>query len=478
MKMVFVAVPPPGIAEPSEVFGKFWDRYFGLRELQGVYRMPPEDLKRFGNASEWQNIGILHLGGILSKRGHVVDIAVSDKGSDDDFISYVLSVSEDADYVGFSFHTCGAPLAGKIANQVKKECPEITTIAGGPHATGIGTEHLDPNIDVYVRGRAHESLPWLIETRHEPGVRIINEKNVPEGYYKGDAPELFLRPDNSHVKVDKLPAARVYTALGCGKAKPCIFCGSIVDHRRYVEGDLDTVFGNIDELVNHFGTRYLYIGDENFFRNPGRAEDIVRMLEERYKGGLVFDFQANVENIWEHRGLLEKIADTGMCTEVQVGAESADQRVLDIAEKGMRAELIGEVGGMVKGLGMRYYANWLSWLPGEDEESHRYTTDAILGLISDGKMDYAECYTVIPAPGSGMYKERERFGVDIVDWDFGKWRGENLPVFRYRGGPTRERMYELYLERIEFLADLYGAMLPPDFEGNLGIDGKRVLSMF
>ncbi len=455
---------------------RFWKAYLALRTYDGGFGIPLEELAYYGNLSN-QNIGLLHLAGILKKRGHSVKyVAPHIDLTEKSYISSILEFALNIDFIGFYAHTCSVPLAEEITRKIKEINPKIRAILGGPHASAFEHKEEISPIDIYVRGRAHRTLPWLIETNTLKD--IISEKDVPEYYFKtGEEPPMFPEPDNSFMNVKILPLARVYTTMGCGKVVPCTFCGSIIDHREYFHGDLDKVFENLDNLVKNYGTKLIYVGDENFFRDPKHSAKFVKELE-RYKGRLKFFIQANVESINKNQDLLKILANSGMCSEVQVGAESAHQKILDISKKSLRAELIGDVGKIVKDCGMKYYGNWLSWLPGETEYTHRYTTEKICDLMIKGQMDYAESYSLIPAPGSEIYKNRKELGLEIIDWNYTNWKGETMPVFKFKDGLSRERMFELEMERISALAGIYENRLPKDFSQKIGIDTARNMSGF
>ncbi len=453
---------------------RFWRSYLSLRIYDGGFGIPLEELSFYDNLSN-QNIGLLHLAGILKKRGHEVRyIAPQANLSEEDYISSVLSSAGNTDYIGFYAHTCQIPLSEQIIDKIKKINPKIKAILGGPHATAF--EHKERHsFDTYVWGRAHKTLPWLIESNSSR--EVVSEKDVPEDYFREKEPQAFPEPDNTFMNIKFLPSARIYTTMGCGKKVPCTFCGSIINHRRYSHGNLEKVLAYTDDLVKNYGTKHIYVGDENFFRDSEHSAKFVKELG-KYKGRLKFFVQANAESIAQHLDLLKILADSEMCTEVQVGAESAHQEILNMSRKGLKAKLIGEVGKIVKDYGMRYYGNWLSWLPGETKDTHRYTTEKICELINKGLMDYAESYSVIPSPGSEIYREREKFGLEIVDWNYANWKGETMPVFKFKNGPSREKMYELEIERIKSIADIYESRIPQDFSKKLGIDPSRNMSGF
>ena len=476
-KIVLCSVPGSSVINPSNEEREYWNNYLTLLEHEGAYTVSKKNLEYLGNSSH-QNIGLLHLGGILKQRGHeVVYIAAKKDSTNEEIESSVIENARNADFVGYSFHTCGEPLAEKIAGSVKRRYPKIIQLAGGPHVSGFDIKPLNKNIDVYFKGRSHMTLPWFIE--QNPGLDIASKDSGPSDYFGENAPKSFPNPDNSLMDVKNLPAIRIYTSLGCGKKKPCTFCGSIVDHRQYICGDIGLGLKNLDNLMKRYNPEFIYIGDEDFFRNPSHSQKIVNRLEAEYKGRVKYSIQASVETLKKNKGLLEVIGKAGMCKEIQVGVESADQQILDTANKEIRISEVSEVGKRVKEQGIKFFGYWLSWLPGETIDTHEKTTDLICKMLdTGGAMDYAEAIIVVPFPGTELDKNKEKYGLKIVDKDYSHWRGENPPVFVYENGIEREKMYSLYLNRIKQMAGILKKRMPPDAIQKAGVDPFKVMTGF
>lgn len=475
-KIALVSIPGKEVLSFHDVEKKFWMNYLGLLKTEGVYSISSSKTGYVGNSIH-QHVGLLHLGNILKKRGHEVTyIAPSKDVTLGDLEKQVLECAKDQDYVGYSFHTCGEPDAEKIAQKVAQVNNRIKQLAGGPHISGFDSKPAGKHIDIYVKGRAHIALPWIIE--HNFQGEIFDSSNIRVQDLTGFIPYPFPLPDNSLMQKIPLPGARVYTSLGCGRANPCIFCGSIVDHRKYIEGQLDSIFENIKSLVDDHGTEFLYIGDEDFFRNPKHAAEVVKRLATEYAGQLRYSVQASVETLMKNRSLLDLIAQYGMCNEIQVGVESADQKILDISNKRLQIKDVSEIGKIVQSKGIKFFGYWLSWLPGETIDTHNYTTDEICKLLDNGGMDYAENCIVVPFPGTELARDKDKFGIKIVENNYSHWRGENLPVFEFVNGPSRDVMYQSYLDRIKRMGNIYGLRIPSDQLANIGVDPARDMSGF
>ena len=477
--ILLVSVPGASVVKPSEQEKHFWKNYLTLLRIQDTYSISDEKFELVGNSIH-QNVGLQHLGGLLKNRGHNVKyIAPGRDTQSENFAEEVLRNLNDVDFVLYSFHTCGAPLAENLAKRVKEKNPAIKNIAGGHHVSGLKQPPKNSAMDVFVLGRAHQSLPWLIEKNKVDSKLVVSAENVPKSFSKSECLFPFPNPDNSLMTIRDLPAARIYTQLGCGRIEPCVFCGSIIDHRKYLAGSIDSVFENIKDLVENFGTEFLYIGDEDFFRNPKHSAKIVQRLSKEYGKELRFSIQSSMDTIQENMWLLDKIAETKMCTEIQVGVESADEKIMKLLNKPVEIKTVKKIGKKIQSKGINFFGYWLSWLPGETIQSHNYTTKKICELLNGGGMDFAECTNVVPFQGTQLYEKRNQFGIEIIDWNLSHWRGENKPVFKFKKGPSREKMYQLYLKRVEKVAEIYEKRIGNlKLKTNLGIDPFKVMSGF
>ena len=450
-----------------------------LAYLKGANGIPKNRFAKLGNSN---NIyyGIAALGRELRDLGYEVHY-LAPSIEEDDFLGSVARMAEKCDVVGLSYHTCAESVAREIARTVKRNNPRVKVIAGGPHCAGLSkVDAASTPIDLYVRGRAHASLPFILNSLDEiidahRSDRIYRREETPTAVEQDMSRYSFPVPAADLFNADDIPGARVYTQIGCGKKVPCSFCASLNNQRIKELGNLDAVFAYVDELIATKGTCYLYIGDEDFFMNPEHSFEVVNRLDA-YRGILTYTVQARIETIRSARGipLLERIGSQGMCAKIEVGVENASQDILNLSRKGLRISHLEETARLVHLNGLRLDTNWLGGLPGETEATYQYNTAEIARLLRDGTIDFAISMQVVPFPGTPIFERRDMYrmkGIDIniceppelggsckrPECQLERWRGENTPVFDivYRDKPplTRERMRELYLDRMVAMGD-------------------------
>lgn len=501
---MLVGVPVLDVAEPTQEENRFWRAYMALAYLKGASGIPSSRLVKMGNSN---NIyyGIAALGRELKDLGYDVNY-LAPSIEENNFPGSVAGAAQEYDVVGLSYHTCAESTARKIARMVKRKNRRVKVISGGPHCAGLSRVDADSTpIDLYVRGRAHASLPYILGSldaiidAHQKD-KIYRREETPAAVEQELGRYSFPVPAADMLNAGDIPAARVYTQIGCGKTIPCSFCASLNNHRTKEFGNLDAVFSYIDDLIAIKGTRYLYIGDEDFFMNPEHSLEVVNRIET-YKGIITYTVQARIETIRLRKGiqLLEKIGSQGMCTKIEIGVESASQKILNLARKGLQIRHLEETAGLVHKNGILLDTYWLGGLPGETIATYQHTTDEITRMLSDGTIDFAKSVQVVPFPGTPLFDRRDMYRKEGININIceppelggsckrpgcqpERWRGENMAVFDifYKDKPPlkREQMQGLYIERIVAMRDAlekritreYGAKVLNSLMDPVGID--------
>jgi radical SAM superfamily enzyme YgiQ (UPF0313 family) len=102
--------------------------------------------------------------------------------------------------------------------------------------------------------------------------------------------------------------------------------------------------------------------------------------------------------------VVKKLADTG-CIRVHVGAESGDQRTLDLMNKNEKVEDHYAAAKLLGKYGIEMICTWIIGTPGETVEGIINTllaTDIIASLLPPGK-SRSTVYVLMPLPGTPVY---------------------------------------------------------------------------
>lgn len=469
--VLLVAVPAPEV-EQNKIEVEYWKWHYSLKTNLTYTNLSNDQLLKFGN-TENQNIGLLSIASALEEEGIAVkylapSINYNGPNRENDFWNDVNKIIESfkPKYVAFSTPTCSIDLAIEYAKRVKESNSEIITLIGGAHANGVDGEELKEiaqQFDYVIRGKGEIPIVNLVtENGNMSGISYMSGNDFIENPIHLIGLEGYPKADNKLLNIKELPAARIFTSLGCsGK---CIFCVDI-NTKKYVEIPDENVIDEILFLYNNLGTRYFYLGDENFFMNKKRAFALLEKIKQ-LDLDVIFGFQARIESTDED--IIRSIASLGNCTEIQYGVESANQGVLDISKKRLDIRKVKQICLLTKKYGMKTHCYFLVGLPGETKETAKETQNMITSYLKEGIIDMVEYRCVIPFPGSAMWNNRDLYGIHLKHKNWKYYRGENMPPFDLDAMKSEE-IYSYYLNGLKDITEIYKERYIRDF-GDKNID--------
>jgi len=457
MKVLLVSTPAPAVKQ-TPIEEQFWAMHYALKEKLTYAGIPKKALQKFGNL-ENQNVGLLSIASVLRQAGHkafyLAPMPEKQGNRESSFLENLLATiaSKAIEMVCFSAHTCAIPTAISFAKEAKEFFPKAFTVLGGPHASGAkgnNLKELENAFNFVVKGLGEAKLLEIIA-----GIEGTSQKaNIPA----------FPRPANRLLNVGELPAARVFTSLGCRHCQQCVFCADI-HNKGFVQRPLEQAFEEVNQLYKGFGTRYVYFGDENFFFNEKRALQAIEKVKD-LNLDIDFGFQARINSA--SQTIFEALADSGKCSEVQFGIESANQEILNLSNKGLSFGHATTVLGKAKQAGLTTHCYFLVGLPGETRETANQTIDAMCYLLRKGLADFVEYRIAVPFPGSPMYDNAAKHGVKILsrNWEF--YRGENMPQHSLKN-LNPGQIYALYQLGLEKATKCYRERYKRDFGGEKAV---------
>lgn len=464
-KVLLISVPAPAVTQTDTEIN-YWNWHYALKSKLTYPNLSKDQLLYFGN-TENQNIGLLSIASALRENGITVEymapsVELVGNRRDWEFLEKVLTKVTDfePDYIGLSSPTCSLPTAIKYSKMIKTVKPGSITIIGGAHANGCEgdlLEELVNNFDFVIRGKGE--IPFVnLVLKSEDKNGICYKKNgvIYENPICMKGLANYPKPANDLLNISYLPAARVFTSLGCGGK--CIFCVDI-NTKKFSEIDEDIIIDEIKYFYKNLGTRYFYLGDENFFFNKSRAFRLIQKISA-LDLDIILGFQARVESTDE--SIVKNIAKFLNCTEIQYGVESASQEILNTAKKGLKIEKVREICELTKEYGMNTQCYFLAGLPGETEETAELTINMMESFLEKGIIDMAEYRCVIPFPGSTMWNEKDKYGIKLKNINWGEYRGENHPPFDLET-MSSERIHQCYLEGLKRITDIYSKRYMRDF---------------
>ncbi|MCX6375001.1 MAG: radical SAM protein [Armatimonadetes bacterium] len=266
------------------------------------------------------------------------------------------------DVIGVTFTTENRFVGFDTIRAAKSAVPDALVIAGGPHVSAAADDalvHL-PELDVVIRGEGEEALLQLVrrieagkDMEAVPGISYRSDGRIacnprPERIRDLDRlpfPARHLMPmDRYHYTADvpgigKLKALNIMASRGC--PFDCSFCASPrMWGRRYRARSPENVLAEVDELVNKYGAKALWIFDDTFTVERSRTIAICEGLLDRFPG-IKWFCEIRVDTV--DRELLAYMQKAG-CFCVAFGVESGSQRIIDRSVgKRIRIEQVRQV---------------------------------------------------------------------------------------------------------------------------------------
>lgn len=363
------------------------------------------------------------------------------------------------DCVAFSPFTNNYPLVVDLLAQLRSTIGErIPFLVGGAHATALPHECVKDGFDVAILGKGEETLFRLLAAypdwnekslRSIPGIVYVDSTGTPIENASPNSRYAYLHrvPHISILPPDyPLHFARVYCSLGCPYG--CSFCADtnwirMRPHFKTVE----QVVTEIRQIRERFGINLFFMGDEVFtLREP-----FVRAICEALKGEHISWFCQTRANLVKP-SILRLMRESG-CRLIQIGAESADEAILEGLQKKVTLEMVTQACADAKDAGLHVLTYWMVGGPMESRGTALKTLDAISMLFEKGLTDLADYYICTPYPGTDLYRDPEKYNVTISAGDFAAWREDQPSVMKTQFLDQAEifDLWKLGIDRISSL---------------------------
>ncbi len=365
-------------------------------------------------------MGIMYVSAALKRSGVAKVLTVNLNHQDKDYEAVLrrIIVDNNVDIVG-----CGG-ISGQfieiypLFETVRRIAPHVKNFVGGGMITAdaeTAMKAFGDTVDYGVIGEGEITVPILVKTISEerdpdlvegiiypdgnggfvitkPRMEIQDLDSLPLPDYEGFNYDEYLYSNGEWQNGMKYSPVAIIGGRSCKYA--CTFCfhpsGS-----RYRQRSLDSIFYEIDYLIEHYNINYIALREELF------ASDINRVLEfckraENYP--IVWSIQMRVDSI--NREMVETLAKS-KCRYVFLGIESADNRIL----KSMRKHITVEQVENALNLCLEFGLETRSTIILGDEEETPESTNTTLNWWLAHKKDWAiDLGLIIAFPGSTLYK--------------------------------------------------------------------------
>lgn len=321
-----------------------------------------------------------------------------------------------------------------LAAAIKKIDPTITTAVFGTHVTVLDCESLtyEPALDIIIRQEPELTAQALVQAL----ARGTDLREVLGITYRDVAGTIHRNPDRPFIDdLDRLPfpawhlvnvadyrlplKGRPFLIIAPQRGCPyrCSFCTCQTYYgRRVRKRSISSVLEEIHQDIERFRVRDFFIWAETFVID---REYVASLCTGILDAGLRIAWTCNSRVDTVDEELLRQMAQAG-CWMISFGIESAEQSVLDQAEKGIHIEQARVAVAWARKAGIRTAGHFIFGLPGETPASIERT----IRFARELDLDIAQFYCCVPFPGSRLYEQAVSNG----------WvRGEDFSCFTQTG---------------------------------------------
>lgn len=372
--------------------------------------------------------GILSIAAWLLKEGHEVFIhdCLGPYASPDFQTNIQQILDYRADFIGFSATTSSFPDAARMAAALKRINPEVVTICGGVHCSSMGGALLRdyPAFDFLIQGEGEITLAELVLGKSPAQIKGLlwrNQNEIVENSPRELIPDLDILPFPAYEKLKgfpkgynlplfsyaKFPGTSMVTSRGC--LFQCSYCDRSVFKKGFRYNSAQYIYNHLKYLHQKFGIRHVNIYDDLFTTDEKRIVELCDMLTQN---PMDIQFNCALRVGFAPDKLLKMLKDAG-CLMVSLGIESADPELLKKHKAGVTVEAVRDTVARIQAAGLRAKGLFMMGLPGETEESIRWTSDFVISLGLDD-MNMAK---FTPFPGAPLWRTIREEGALEEDWE-------------------------------------------------------------
>lgn len=300
---------------------------------------------------------------------------------------------------------------------------KFLTICGGAHATGNPASVLESGFDLCCVGEGEEVLRDLV-------VRLKRGDAISEidGLLTRIDDQIKGRLRSTYTDIETYPALPTkhlfptYIEIGRGCRWGCKYCQT-----PHIHGKLERFRSpqSIERTVADYGKRGMkdfrfvipnalgYLSQAPKQPNPAAIAELLERCAKAAQGGKIYlgSFPSEIRPDYVTEEAIEILKKYVANKVLVIGAQSADDRVLETIGRGHRVEDIENAVSVVIGCRFRPIVDIILGLPGEDGESRRKTFGLIEKLGSRGAVFNVHFF--MPIPGTPFEKEMPNFLTEI-----------------------------------------------------------------
>lgn len=338
-------------------------------------------------------------------------------------------------FLGCSVITENVNIVLRIAAMIKKECPRLPIVAGGPHASLCPKDMMSSEYIDFVSVQEGEStlleLAEALSTKQSlvkysdiPGLIYKNGKELHYNQNRGYIYDLDLQPIIKREFFDINRYGYVINFItGRGCPGNCCYCAAhTLSGNRYRTRTIENIFLEIILMRYLLGDKLkvVYFVDDIFIMGKQRIFKFVDLLN-KYNVHIAWKCQSRIDTISYE--VIDALAENG-CTHLLYGIESADQSVLYKIGKNINLAKVEEILAYTHLKNIEIQCSFILGHYCDTVETMEKTYEMVKEIYSKYDADIA-IYLNTPYPGTYQYDHKDELGMRIVEKNYDKYTNVN-----------------------------------------------------
>jgi radical SAM superfamily enzyme YgiQ (UPF0313 family) len=319
---------------------------------------------------------------------------------------------------GFSWQ---CSLMRHIFRTCKEIKPDIVTVAGGGIITTepyVAMQAME-EADIGVIGEGELTSCELAESL-EAGYGLFNVKGIIWRDCSGnlvmnekqnviDDLDQISYPDREGFGYSIFLSESPQNYFGIFSSRSCPYnCTFCFHHEKYRYRNLDSIFTEIDDIVEKYHPQYLHFYDELFSIDKERVLEFCKRITPY---SIPYEIYMRVPDVTEE--LVKALRDSG-CAAIGLGLESYSDKILKSMKKNITPAQIDSALRIVKDVGVGLLGNFILG----DIEDTEETAEASLNYRASHPEYNINAYMIRTLPGSEIYKKAVKKGIIKDETEF------------------------------------------------------------
>ena len=372
-------------------------------------------------------IGLLTIAAALDKEEY--EIVLIDQRLEPDWQNKLLeSLKSNHVCVGITCMTGRQISQALQASKIVKAHSKCPVVWGGVHASTLPEQTIaNKYIDIIVIGEGEITFYELVKAL-ESKKSLVDIKGL---MYKKEG-KVFVNPPRDFIKnLDETPDlpyhlvdVNRYSSINLkeggksldfvssrGCPHKCSFCYNLEFNKgRWRAMSAEESIRRVTNLVREYNLNTIYFQDDNFCVDIERLKKILRGIIKNKLNinwgtlGLRVDTAARMDS-----ETLKLMYDSG-CRNVDIGAESGSNRILQMIDKEIKIDDLLKVNRRLAKYPFIVKYTFIIGFPSETDAENMQTVDIAKKLIKENPRAYTPFSVYVPYPGTKMYRDALRGG--------------------------------------------------------------------